>query len=124
MWSNTCCGHPLPGEPAFLAAVRRTIEELGCAPALLQAAGTVVYDLPDPLTDLVEKEYNHLFIGTADPDAVDPDPLEALDTRFVTPDQLLSLRQSHPFSAWFPVVFEAALPAVHALFPTSNWTTG
>ena len=32
VWSNTCCGHPYPGEPPFVAAARRTVEELGLAP--------------------------------------------------------------------------------------------
>src|SRR5258708_16941923 len=34
VWSNTCCGHPYPGEQPFVAAARRTAEQLGGAPAL------------------------------------------------------------------------------------------
>lgn len=63
VWSNTCCGHPYPGEAPFVAAARRTSEELGLAPALLAEAGTVRYNHPDPASGLVEQEYNHLFVG-------------------------------------------------------------
>jgi isopentenyl-diphosphate delta-isomerase len=44
VWSNTCCGHPYPGEPPFVAAARRTAEELGAPPALLREGGTVRYN--------------------------------------------------------------------------------
>ncbi|GAA3037676.1 hypothetical protein GCM10020000_14570 [Streptomyces olivoverticillatus] len=84
MWSNTCCGHPYPDEPPFVAAARRTGEELGVAPALMREAGTVRYNHPDPASGLVEQEYNHLFVGTvrARPE---PDPEEIAETAFVTP---------------------------------------
>lgn len=121
VWSNTCCGHPTPGEAPFLAAVRRITEELGCAPVRFQEAGTVTYDLPDPLTGLVEKEYNHLFTGIVDTAAPKPDPQEVADIRLVTPDQLRELRDTHPFSAWFPVVLNAARPAILDLVPNGGW---
>lgn len=38
VWSNTCCGHPYPGEAPFAAAARRTYEELGVSPSLLAEA--------------------------------------------------------------------------------------
>ncbi len=63
VWSNTCCGHPYPGEAPFAAAARRTHEELGVSPSLLAEAGTVRYNHPDPASGLVEQEYNHLFVG-------------------------------------------------------------
>ncbi len=121
VWSNTCCGHPAPGEAPFLAAARRITEELGCAPMRLQEAGTVTYDLSDPGTGLVEKEYNHLFVGIVDAAAPEPDPLEVADTSFVTPGRLHELRATHPFSVWFPIVLDAARPAVVGLVPGGGW---
>ncbi|MGK5546329.1 isopentenyl-diphosphate Delta-isomerase [Streptomyces sp. URMC 127] len=111
VWSNTCCGHPYPGEPPFVAAARRTGEELGLAPALLREAGTVRYNHPDPDSGLVEQEYNHLFVGIvrAEPR---PAPEEIAETAFVTPAELEALRARYPFSAWFMTVLDAARPVV------------
>ncbi|MFI1252930.1 isopentenyl-diphosphate Delta-isomerase [Streptomyces netropsis] len=114
VWSNTCCGHPYPDEPPFVAAARRTGEELGLAPSLMREAGTVRYNHPDPASGLVEQEYNHLFVGTvtAEPD---PDPEEIGETAFVTPAELDALVAEHPFSAWFMTVLDAARPAVREI---------
>ena len=120
VWSNTCCGHPYPGEPPFVAAARRTAEELGTGPVRLQQAGTVTYDHPDKATGLVEKEYNHLFVGLADA-VQSPDPDEVADVVFVTPAELAQLRAAKPFSVWFGTVLDAALPAIRELAPDAGW---
>ncbi|MGW2328706.1 isopentenyl-diphosphate Delta-isomerase [Streptomyces sp. NPDC001700] len=114
VWSNTCCGHPYPGEPPFVAASRRTGEELGVAPALLGEAGTVRYNHPDPASGLVEQEYNHLFVGLLK-DTPRPDPQEIGETAFVTADELAKLHAEGPFSAWFMTVLDAARPAIREL---------
>ncbi|WP_049575490.1 isopentenyl-diphosphate Delta-isomerase [Streptomyces sp. SBT349] len=114
VWSNTCCGHPFPGEPPFLAATRRTAEELGVAPSLLSEAGTVRYNHPDPESGLVEQEYNHLFAGVVT-QPPRPDPAEVMETAFVTPEDLDRLRARGTFSAWFPTVLDAARPAIGEL---------
>ncbi|MFX4292828.1 isopentenyl-diphosphate Delta-isomerase [Streptomyces bohaiensis] len=111
VWSNTCCGHPYPGEPPFVAAVRRTAEELGTAPSLLREAGTVRYNHPDPVSGLVEQEYNHLFVGlTGNPPA--PDPEEVGATALVTAEELVRRHAADPFSAWFMTVLDAARPTI------------
>src|SRR4051794_28413940 len=111
VWSNTCCGHPYPGEQPFVAAARRTAEELGVAPALMREAGTVRYNPPDPASGLVEQEYNHLYVGVVR-GALDPDPEEIGDTAFVTAAELDALREEGPFSAWFMTVLDAVRPTV------------
>ncbi|QMU76193.1 isopentenyl-diphosphate Delta-isomerase [Streptacidiphilus sp. PB12-B1b] len=120
VWSNTCCGHPYPGESPFVAAARRTAEELGAGPVRLQQAGTVSYHHPDEATGLVEREYNHLFVGIAEPEQ-HPAPEEVADIRFVTPAELAELRAARPFSVWFGTVLDAVLPEVRRLLPEAGW---
>jgi isopentenyl-diphosphate delta-isomerase len=120
VWSNTCCGHPYPEEPPFVAAARRTAEELGAAPVRMEQAGTVTYDLPDEASGLVEKEYNHLFVGVS-ATAFTPNPDEVAGTAFVTPAELAALRAAKPFSVWFGTVLDAALPTIRATFPNAGW---
>ncbi|MFC7217532.1 isopentenyl-diphosphate Delta-isomerase [Streptomyces polyrhachis] len=114
VWSNTCCGHPYPGEAPFTAAARRVHEELGVSPALLRTAGTVTYHHPDPASGLVEHEYNHLFVGFLDAPLA-PDPEEVAQTAFVSADELAKRHADDPFSAWFLTVLDAARPAVREL---------
>ncbi|MEV4939462.1 isopentenyl-diphosphate Delta-isomerase [Streptomyces zaomyceticus] len=121
VWSNTCCGHPYPGEAPFAAAARRTFEELGVSPTLLAEAGTVRYNHPDPASGLVEQEFNHLFVGLVQAEPR-PDPEEIEDTAFVTAAELTERHAAAPFSAWFMTVLDAARPAVRELTgPSGGW---
>lgn len=120
VWSNTCCGHPYPGEAPEAAAARRIREELGCRPASLIPAGTVTYNHPDDISGLVEQEYNHLFVGAAS-GQVSPDPDEVHETRFVSSDELAALQEEKPFSAWFQTVLDGALPDIRRLVPSGRW---
>ncbi|MEU5365406.1 isopentenyl-diphosphate Delta-isomerase [Streptomyces sp. NPDC005925] len=121
VWSNTCCGHPYPGEAPFAAAARRTFEELGVSPSLLAEAGTVRYNHPDPASGLVEQEYNHLFVGLVQsPPRVDPE--EIGDFAFVAPAELVERHARDTFSAWFMTVLDAARPAIRELTgPSTGW---
>lgn len=121
VWSNTCCGHPYPGEAPFAAAARRTYEELGVSPSLLAEAGTVRYNHPDPASGLVEQEFNHLFVGMVQ-SAPRPDAEEVGETAFVTPGELAERHEAVPFSAWFMTVLDAARPAIRELTgPAGGW---
>lgn len=121
VWSNTCCGHPYPGEAPFAAAARRTSEELGISPSLLAEAGTVRYNHPDPESGLVEQEFNHLFVGMVQA-PLRPDPEEIEETAFVTPQELAELHERAVFSAWFMTVLDAARPAIKELTgPSVGW---
>ncbi|MEU7566431.1 isopentenyl-diphosphate Delta-isomerase [Streptomyces fradiae] len=119
VWSNTCCGHPYPGEAPFTAAARRVSEELGVSPSLMAEAGTVRYNHPDPVSGLVEQEFNHLFVGMVQAPPR-PDPDEVGETAFVTARELAERHASAPFSAWFMTVLDAARPAIRELTGTAG----
>lgn len=120
VWSNSCCGHPYPGEPPFAAAARRVAEELGMGPDLMLAAGTVRYHHPDPASGLVEREYNHLFVGRVS-EELHPDPAEVGEVRFAGPEELAALRGSYRFSVWFGTVLDAARPAIRQIAGDAGW---
>ncbi|MEO8946019.1 MAG: isopentenyl-diphosphate Delta-isomerase [Gemmatimonadaceae bacterium] len=103
LWSNACCGHPRLGEGTVAAGERRLQEELGIS-CTLEEAGSFVYtaNLDD---SLVEHEYDHVLLGTADTNPI-PDPLEAMAWRWFNVRDLtreMSINPSH-FTTWFPMV--------------------
>ena len=110
-WTNSCCGHPAPDEPPFTAAVRRVWQELRVAPALLKEVGTVSYTVMDDQTGLVEREFDHIFVGEVR-DEPHPDPDEVAATAFVTVGELSGRLQTSRFTLWFEPVLNAARPAL------------
>jgi isopentenyl-diphosphate delta-isomerase len=81
IWSNACCGHPLPGETHEAAAHRRLSDELGLTGLQLELA------LPDfryraELHGIVENEICPVFIGRCDQQPIiNPDEVAATDWR-------------------------------------------
>jgi len=79
VWTNSCCGHPAPGEPVDAAVLRRTEQELGLdlagltlvLPAFRYRA--VVED--GPYAGTVENEMCPVYVATAAGDPR-PDPTE------------------------------------------------
>jgi isopentenyl-diphosphate delta-isomerase len=98
LWSNTCCGHPRPGEETRAAAERRLGEEMGFQ-CPLAAAGAFVYRAP--LEDLVEHEYDHVFRGRFDGDPR-PDPAEVEAWQWMPLEDLEAGLAAHPgdYTVW------------------------
>lgn len=83
VWTNSCCGHPRPGEAADDAVLRRVRDELGAGVTGLSLV------LPDfgyravDASGIVEDEACPVWIGRlAGP--LRPDPAEVADTGWVT----------------------------------------
>jgi isopentenyl-diphosphate delta-isomerase len=114
LWSNSCCSHPAPGEDLADASARRVKEELGIDPVQQAEVGTIVYHVTDPVSGLVEREWNHLFVGRALLAPI-PDPLEVEDWTAVPLDELAGMGPDPAFTAWFPTVLEAVLPSLGGL---------
>lgn len=109
-WSNTCCGHPRPGEPVEAAARRRLREEMGFECPLVEVA-TFRYRARVGEA-LVENELDHLFAGAFD-GAPAPAPDEATDWRWTEPGALLEEMAATPqrFTAWLRGSLEQVLRA-------------
>ena len=100
LWSNTCCGHPRPGESVAAAASRRLQEELGLT-IPLDAVGRFHYraELDQAL---IENEVDHLFVGHYRGESIKPNPDEISQIDWVSVAQLQQRLISQPgdYTAW------------------------
>lgn len=111
LWSNSCCGHPRPGESVEDAAGRRLNDELGVAGCEVTRVGELAYyaELGD---GLIEHELDHIVVGHW-AGAVTPNPLEVSEIRWVEPRSVLADLAELPgeYTAWAAAVIERALQA-------------
>jgi isopentenyl-diphosphate delta-isomerase len=109
LWSNTCCSHPHPDESPQEAAQRRLPEEMGFEVPLTPVFEKT-YNLPVG-ENLVEHEYNHVFVGTANDPDVRPSADEVADWTWMQPDALRDDVETHPqrFTSWFRLLLDPAL---------------
>ncbi len=98
-WSNSCCGHPLPGEAVADAAQRRTKEEFGIACQVrflykfqYQARYSEAYS---------ENELCHVFASDYSGEPA-PDPAEIAAWRWIARDELTQEIERYPerFTPW------------------------
>lgn len=102
-WSNTCCGHPAPGQPVAEAAAARLAEEMGLRDVALREVGSFVYQATDPATGRTEYEYDHVLVGQVDADTQpEPDPTEADSWRWMTPHEVVTQLADRPeiYTPW------------------------
>jgi isopentenyl-diphosphate delta-isomerase len=100
LWTNACCSHPRPGEPAADAAARRLAEEMGirCAVRPLFTA----HYRAAVSNGYIEDEVVHAFGGTHD-GPVSPDPAEASEWKWIAPSALADdlVRHEDAYTVWF-----------------------
>lgn len=102
LWSNTCCGHPKPGEKSKTGAMRRLKEELGIE-CKVEKFGTIIYNIR--VGDLIEHEFNTLFFGFYD-GVIKPNPGEVADVKSVELSSLISDIKQNPelYTPWFRLI--------------------
>lgn len=111
LWTNTCCGHPAPGQPVAAAAVVRLAEELGIR-AELHEIGEFRYQAADRATGRVEHEWDHVLVGRFEGDPPAPDPAEIAEHSWVRPGDLLTALAAEPtrYTPWLPGVLAITHP--------------
>jgi isopentenyl-diphosphate delta-isomerase len=102
LWSNTCCGHPRPGETVELASRRRLNEEMGIDFELTRLFDFVYRaELED---GLIEHEYDHVLIGHFD-GVPNPNRHEVAEWKWIDLAALGMDVAEHPFhyTYWFRI---------------------
>lgn len=107
-WTNTCCGHPRPGEDTLDAAARRLNEEMGFVCALQhQFTFTYKAQLDNALT---EHEIDHVYFGyfNGNPHI---NPAEVMDYKWVDMPTLEQEIKQDPgnYTEWFKLCFDQVM---------------
>ena len=113
LWSNTCCGHPRPGENIIDAAERRLCEEMGLS-VQLQKIGQFHYTAKLSDVGLIENELDHVLIGFCDRDEFQVNLDEVQNYSWI---DILTLRadiqeNSQKYTVWLPEVLNLLLQSL------------
>ncbi len=102
LWSNTCCGHPRPGELTPIGARRRLNEEMGIDCELAEVS-SFIYQA-QLAGGLVEHELDHVLVGMTSM-TPEPDETEVGEWRWISAEDLQAWLAAEPaaFTAWFPM---------------------
>ena len=99
VWTNSCCGHPRPGEPLTDAIRRRLVDELGLEVGALTC---VLPDFAYRATDasgVVENEVCPVYVAQTHPgSSVSPDAAEVMEWEWVPWSSLGQAVGAAPFA--------------------------
>ncbi len=105
LWTNTCCGHPRPGESIDIAANRRLFEEMGFN-TKLQKKFVFTYKA-DLENGIFENEIDHVFYGNFN-SYPEPNPLEVSEWKFEDWATVIHDVRKNPqkYTVWFRICIE------------------
>lgn len=108
LWSNTCCGHPRPGEQVVSAARRRLKTEMGLD-CRLKEVGSFIYRA-EVGNGLVEHEFDHILIGQSEMDPI-LNPAEAIGWRWIGFNTLEADIHDRPqvYTRWLKIIITREL---------------
>jgi len=112
LWSNTCCGHPRPGETIAHASRRRLREEMGFESNLNEVFSFVYRANLEG--GLIENEYDHVLVGFFE-GVPNPDPAEISEWRWLDTAGLSLDVKKHPenYTCWFRICFGRFVQSLH-----------
>ena len=101
VWTNTCCGHPAPGETPEHAIRRRMQYELGVEPESLRLVLPEFRYRAVASDGIVENEICPVYFTQLHTDP-QPNPDEVMQWQWINPTDFLSTAQALPFmlSPW------------------------
>jgi len=105
LWSNTCCGHPRPGEELTSAAHRRLKEEMGFDCDFKEISSFIYKTGFD--NGLTEWEFDHFFVGEYDGE-VKANPNEAGEWKWIEMEELKKDIKENPqdYTYWFKMALD------------------
>ena len=100
LWTNSCCGHPMPSESLMEAANRRLNEEIGLT-LPLKEIGIFTYKA-DVGRNLTEHELDHVLIGYWEGQSIIPNPeeVEILQWRKINEVLITMNKKPSLFTIW------------------------
>lgn len=106
LWTNTCCGHPRPGEQTKTAAERRLFEEMGIRTQLTYIDKFQYIAHFD--NGLTESEIDHVFYQYDNGQDFVVNPEEVVEIRWLSLHTLKQQINSHPekFTPWLKQALE------------------
>jgi isopentenyl-diphosphate delta-isomerase len=109
LWTNSCCGHPRPGETVQEAANRRLQEEIGLN-LPLKEIGVFTYKA-NVGNNLIEHEIDHVFIDYWKGQPIIPNPEEVEQLEWYDLHKVLKEINHKPFlyTAWIGQALEIAI---------------
>ena len=101
VWTNTCCGHPLPGEPVAGSVRRRLRQELGIGAAKLVLVLPRFRYQARMANGVTENEMCPVYAAYSD-DTPDPDRAEVADVKWMDWDRFRDQVRTgkQPVSPW------------------------
>jgi isopentenyl-diphosphate delta-isomerase len=102
-WSNSCCGHPGPGQDLIMEAQRRTHEELRLT-CELSLPSSIIYRVTDPGSGFAEHEFDYILVGLTEGHPV-ASLDEASDVSYQHPSLVMHRIQRTPqrYTPWLPL---------------------
>jgi len=109
LWTNTCCGHPRPGEEIVAAGERRLFEEMGLKKKLSHVG--VFHYIAKFKNGLTENEVDHVLVGDYDDEAIQANETEVSEFRWLPINIVLDELQKKPddYTPWFKQAMNLAL---------------